>query len=196
MFCTLQEAARTLHADEDQIEALLRQGVLSEFRAGEHRLVRETDVGALALLCQPAAARSPAHPARPGTRASCRGIRAKPKVKHPTIRPGAQSAGTTPRASGKHKTKDMEPRTHGPARGTPDRRLQRPAPAIIAPASPVRRGPSPIIETRPVESLSVRQWFWAGLVQDRPAAIALLAGLVLLLLAAVVAGACFMAEAV
>jgi hypothetical protein len=43
-------------------------------------------------------------------------------------------------------------------------------------------------------ALSVRQWFWMGLVQDRPMAIALLAGLVLLILSALVAGVCLLTE--
>jgi len=33
MFCTLQEAAQTLNASEDQIRALLEKVLLQEFRA-------------------------------------------------------------------------------------------------------------------------------------------------------------------
>jgi len=40
----------------------------------------------------------------------------------------------------------------------------------------------------------VRQWFWIGLVQDRPMVIALLSSLVLLGFAALAAGLCFWAE--
>ena len=49
-------------------------------------------------------------------------------------------------------------------------------------------------DRRPSDGLSVRQWFWMGLVQDRPVAIALLAGLALLLLSALVAGLCYLAQ--
>ncbi len=48
---------------------------------------------------------------------------------------------------------------------------------------------------RPSHRMSLRQWFWMGLTQDRPVAIALLSGLVLALLAALVAGLCFLAQA-
>ncbi len=48
MFCTLQEAAQTLNASEDEIRALLERGLLREFREGPHRLLKETDVDALA----------------------------------------------------------------------------------------------------------------------------------------------------
>ncbi len=47
MFCTLQEAARTLHASEDQINALVEHGILQEFREGPHRLLRESDIDVL-----------------------------------------------------------------------------------------------------------------------------------------------------
>jgi hypothetical protein len=48
---------------------------------------------------------------------------------------------------------------------------------------------------RPSDRLSLRQWFWMGLIQDRPVAIVLLSGLVLALLSALVAGLCFLAQA-
>lgn len=50
-------------------------------------------------------------------------------------------------------------------------------------------------DRRPSGRLSLRQWFWMGLIQDRPVAIALLAGLVLALLAALAAGLCYLAQA-
>lgn len=46
----------------------------------------------------------------------------------------------------------------------------------------------------PRPSLSVREWFWSGLIQDRPMTIALLSGIVLLGLAALVAGICTLAD--
>jgi hypothetical protein len=44
------------------------------------------------------------------------------------------------------------------------------------------------------QDLSVRQWFWTGLIQDRPLAIAILSGLVLLVLSALVAGMGFIVK--
>jgi cell division GTPase FtsZ len=49
-------------------------------------------------------------------------------------------------------------------------------------------------DRRPSDRLSVRQWFWMGLVQDRPLAVALLAGLALAFLSALVAGLCYLAQ--
>ncbi len=53
------------------------------------------------------------------------------------------------------------------------------------------RGP----DRRPSGRGSIRQWFWMGLIQDRPVAIALLSGLVLSLLAALVAGLGYLTQA-
>jgi excisionase family DNA binding protein len=135
MFCTLQEAAQTLNASEDQIKALLERGLLHEFRQGPHRLLKEADVGALALKQRRHhGMRVPGRPGKPYT---------KGRVAYSY---GAEETG---------------PRH-------PDR--------------------------RPSDRLSVRQWLWMGLVQDRPVAIALLAGLVLSLVAALVAGLYFLAQ--
>jgi excisionase family DNA binding protein len=136
MFCTLQEAAQTLNASEDQIKALLERGLLHEFREGPHRLLKEADVGALAR---------------------------KRRQHHGLNVPGRP---------GKPYTKGRVAYSYG-AEETGPRHLDR----------------------RPSDRPSVRQWLWMGLVQDRPLAIALLAGLVLALAAALVAGLCFLAQA-
>lgn len=49
-------------------------------------------------------------------------------------------------------------------------------------------------EGLPQQSLSVREWFWDGLLQDRPIAIALLSAMALLALCGLVVGACWLAE--
>jgi excisionase family DNA binding protein len=118
MFCTLQEAAQTLNASEDQIKALLERGLLHEFREGPHRLLKEADVGALAR---------------------------KRRQHHGLNVPGRP---------GKPYTKGRVAYSYG-AEETGPRHLD----------------------------------------QDRPLAIALLAGLVLALAAALVAGLCFLAQA-
>ena len=59
----------------------------------------------------------------------------------------------------------------------------------------VRQGPGLQPEALPPRpSMSIREWFWTGLIQDRPEAIALLSGLALLALSAVVAGVCTLAD--
>ncbi|MBM4026784.1 MAG: hypothetical protein FJ280_15470 [Planctomycetes bacterium] len=183
MFCTLKEAAQTLQASEDQVNALLEQGLLQEFREGPHRLVRETEVGALA---QKRRRHRPAQP--PVPRLSPAAARSKANRPASSRRPRTVKAAAPP------------PRSDPPASDA--RRAARQEPRIrnCAPRreNPVPAGPRQLAASLPaaraVERLSVRQWFWMGLVQDRPAVIALLSGLILLLLAALVAGLCFAAD--
>ncbi len=159
MFCTLQEAAQTLNASEDQIRALLERGLLQEFREGQHCLLKEADVGALARRQRQRryAGATPRPPQAPG-----------PQETDPRQPPGMSVPGA----------RRMPPTNRRPA-------YPRPAQAT-EPHRPDRR---------PSHRPSVWQWFWMGLVQDRPGAIALLSGLVLTLAAAVVAGLCFLAQA-
>ncbi len=165
MFCTLKEAAETLHASEDQIEALLESGLLREFREGPHRLVKEADVGALASVGQqrattPRPASWPAEIQRPFP-----APRTHSKASH--------GAATTARPRGPRPANVRAPKTA-------DKRPK------TAPPSVSRQAPG----------TSLRQWFWMGLVQDRPFVIALLSGLVLLGLSALAAGLFFVAEIV
>jgi hypothetical protein len=53
--------------------------------------------------------------------------------------------------------------------------------------------PKPPVHVQ-AQSLSVREWLWSGLTQDRPVAIAVLFGFVLTILAALAAGVCLLAE--
>jgi hypothetical protein len=176
MFCTLQEAAETLHANEEQIRTLVEQGVLHEFREGPHRLLKEAEIGALALVqqCrseapQPLAAPKDAHrpPARP--RARRREDRRHRTEDRRRRRPSSGEARLSKSAL---RTPACVPRPHRTV----------PAEARIPPARPVTFRPS------------VRQWFWIGLVQDHPVVIALLSGFVLLALSALGAGLCWLAE--
>jgi excisionase family DNA binding protein len=151
MFCTLQEAAQTLHTSEDQIDALLARGLLPEFREGRHRLLREADVRALAQVRR----RKTQDGGRDGAWAST-----------PALAPARRS-----RRSEKTRARKTGVATRTPQRAPRDS----PPPGAGHPAS-------------------MRQWFWMGLIQDRPLALALLAGLTLLTLSALVAAACLLAE--
>jgi hypothetical protein len=158
MFCTLQEAAETLHASEDQVQALLERGLLHEFREGPYRLVKASDVGALARLRRRRAqTRRPPRLDRPEPQA-------RQASRHATS--GAHGARSRPHAR--------------PARAAP-----RPAASRTSPGD---------FDSRTSESGSVRQWFWMGLLQDRPITLAVLGGLLLLLLSALAAGLCLWAE--
>ncbi len=179
MFCTLREAAQTLNASEDQIKALLERGLLQEFRQGPHRLLREADVGALALKQRELRERpSPTAPSqdhrvktsRPAETGLPHSVMAGPRLPQ---QPGSPEGQRRRRQRGM-----IVPGRGGmpytDARGAYPHRAQETGP----------RRP----DRRPSDRLSVRQWFWMGLVQDRPVAIALLSGLVFALVAALGAG--------
>jgi excisionase family DNA binding protein len=193
MFCTLKEAAETLNASEDQINTLLERGILHEFRQGPHRLLREADVDALDLRrghrpeAQPPA-QPPVRTKRPSPRSGD-----KPKASRSVQRKVHPCATAVARPARPQRTKNARPGTQDTGRRAEDRR-QKPEDARQKmenrPANPpVVRPPSSGLPT-----MTLRQWFWMGLVQDRPAAIALLSGLVLLALSALVAGMCLAAE--
>ena len=180
MFCTRREAAQTLNASEDQIKALLEQGLLQEFRQGPHRLLREADVDALALKQRQRRERqSPTalprdHRAKASRPAEIGLPHSVPADSRLPQRPGSQER------AGRGRQRGMNVPGRG---GIPYTEVRG--------AYPYRARET---EPRRPDRLSVRQWFWMGLVQDRPVAIALLSGLVLALVAALVAGLCFLTQ--
>jgi excisionase family DNA binding protein len=201
MFCTLKEAAETLNASEDQINTLLERGILREFRDGPHRLLRQADIGALDLRrtapsnAQPTAgppAQSPVRTRRPSPRG-----RGKLKASRPIKRKTSHGRPAISRLV-------RQQRKEHPRQGAQDRGLkaERRLKCEVSSCRTARIEPqpssSPTAVLRPISpaapGISVRQWLWMGLVQDRPAAIALLAGLVLLGFSALVAGICLLAE--
>lgn len=227
MFCTVKEAAETLNASEDQINALLERGILHEFRQGPHRLLREADVGALDGIREgastrdasrletqgrppvPTPAAAPVRTERPSSQRSD-----KPKARRPARRQVQRSATAIARPPRARRTKNARRGTGNPgprtknrtaareegkkARAEQERRALAPGDLLSFPSSygvAVPRSPAvgrPPAGPLPAETLG--QWFWMGLVQDRPAALALLSGLVLLALSALVAGVCLAAD--
>jgi excisionase family DNA binding protein len=190
-FCTLQEAAERLNATEEQIENLLRRGVLREFRDGPHRLLRTADVGAI-LAARTRRRERQGQPRTPNDRSTSgrdggsrlpRSGDAVPRESHPDDeRPGTTGAMRSPRNVG-FKT---------PAGSRASFRSSE-LPRLSDNLRSSRRRTEPeSLPPRP--SLSVREWFWNGLLQDRPMTIALLSGLVLLALSSLVAGLCWLAE--
>ena len=162
-FCTLKEAAEQLAATPEQMETLLRRGVLREFRDGPHRLLRTADVAAIAA----ARDRRDDRRGRPQLRDAARStatrsdrrsqdLTGQVPLREPTPRPGTGRA----MSSGGRRTLRSR------------RRVE---------AIPERQG------------LSIRQWFWSGLTQDRPITIALFAAFILLAISAAVAGAWLLA---
>ncbi len=175
MFCSLKEAAERLQVSEGEVEAMLRQGTLREFREGPHRLVKAAEVGALAQ--SPVGSRSlVTSPAEsPWTPVEGRDM----KLPHRAAAVRVPAPGTTrPRNTGQRPSRQVATN-----RGLRRNGLTSPRHACGRANRPMRRTDVPTYE------LSVRQWFWNGLIQDRPLTIAILLGLVLLILSAVVAGA-------
>jgi len=194
MFCTLQEAARTLNASEDQIKALLERGLLHEFREGPHCLLKEADVGALALRQRQR--REPSSPAAPPTRAG----QPSPSRDHgaQTGRPVETRRAPTVIAGSRPpqlpRPQDREGRRQRCEVTVPGRLGVPHAKGGVAYSRRAEETGPRRPDRRPSDGLSIRQWFWMGLVQDRPVAIALLAGLALGLLSALVAGLCYLAQ--
>jgi hypothetical protein len=201
MFCTLREAAQQLQISEEQVEAMLRDGLLREFREGACRLVKSTDVATLAAIrgapsagewqptgyeAETSFASEDAWPEAPivaGPRSAASYSEARMKLPH--------RAAAATRAPG---SRTARPRNKRQLRAsTAARDLCRSRPAPMRP----RVGGYP---NRPVvrqvnmqaQSLSFRQWLWNGLIQDDPVAIALVFGLVLLVLSALVAAGCML----
>jgi excisionase family DNA binding protein len=176
MFCTLQEAARRLRISEEQIETMLQRGILREFREGPHRLLKAADVVLLARTLaasrcsSPAGARKPVSATHePNVRLPlCAAVAAETRGRG-LPRPGMAGQALPRRMAGAERATAE----YG-ARGGRQRLERSPGP-YYRPAAP----------TAP---LSVREWFWEGLTQDRPIAIILLFGLAVLTLTAVVAG--------
>lgn len=193
MFCTLQEAAQRLNASEDQIQALLQRGLLQEFREGPHRLVKEADVDALARK----QAQRRAQESRPPTQAGGPSLSRDPGAgagrRASGTLPHATTAGCRPPQSPRPRDTENRRRYHGT--GAPDRRRRPYAEARDTDSRRARETTPRWPDRRPSGRMSVRQWFWIGLVQDRPLAIVLLSGGVLALLAALAAGLCFLARA-
>jgi len=176
MFCSLKEAAERLHVSEDEVEAMLEQGALREFREGPHRLVKAADVGTLA---QPLV----------DSRTSLVSLaNDSPEAIDDREMRLPHCAAATLRAPA--------PRTARP-RNTGGTRQRRMSTCGVRRNGPVSSGSAYGRTSRPTrrtgvqtQDLSLRQWFWNGLTQDRPVTIAILFGLVLLILSALIAGVC------
>jgi excisionase family DNA binding protein len=181
MFCTLQEAARRLHVSEEQIETMVQRGILREFREGPHRLLKAADVALLAETM--AASRSPSS-AGPGEPLSAGNDRDVRLPHYAAVAAGMNDYDVLrPRITGQPHPRRMPEAEYVTGRYGRGIRQQLEEP--------------PVPHYRPstgVAPLSVREWFWMGLTQDRPLAILLLFALAVLILAAVVAGICMAAK--
>ncbi|MBN1509292.1 MAG: hypothetical protein JW955_20775 [Sedimentisphaerales bacterium] len=197
MFCTLKQAADKLNTTEAQVETMLNDGLLREFRDGSSRLLKVADLAG--MVASPssadggrsARARHKTRAARPGhmnrTSASFdAGIRLP-------AAPVATITMKSPRAvNAKHPTRRVRPSStprqvmHAPRRQTCTKPRQRPPRAVvISPPVALQR------PRRKTHEMSLRQWLWTGLLDDSPIAIFIIFGTVLLI-ACAVAGAAYL----
>lgn len=201
-FCTLTEAAERLNITEEQIENLLKKGVLHEFRDGPHRLLRTADVGAIVAARTRRLERQgqPLTQSRNRPRSPQDSDRSttEPNRNVQVTRPPNATERTSRRNGERPRTITGNRSRRTPGSITPARRpaLSRsPEPSVLSDRrqKPRPKGQPDALPPRP--NLSLREWFWTGLIQDNPIAIALLTVTILLALAGAVVGAWALADA-
>ncbi|NLH41554.1 MAG: excisionase family DNA-binding protein [Planctomycetes bacterium] len=196
-FCTLEEAAERLNITQAQIQRLLARGLLREFRDGPHRLLRTADVGAI-LEARTRRLERQGQPIEPGASRPRppRGDHGSPRDPDRDSRTPSQDAALRP--SPKKGPRTRRAKSNNNVNPRSDGRMRPQAGSIERPQLSDGRRRSrrhmKAPEGLPQQSLSVREWFWDGLLQDRPIAIALLSAMALLALCGLVAGACWLAE--
>jgi len=181
MFCTPEEAAKKLNATETELETLLEDGALQDFRAGSSRFLKIADVDALLAGQGPIALQPPPEtrsktklpkPTDDSGRTSadaeeirlpaCAAVRVR--TRHPQSRPAA--APPAPRRRVCAASRNLPPRQPAVPRGEP-------CPAVrgvpSAPAFPAYR------VTPQTREMSLREWLWTGLRDDQPHTLIVLA---------------------
>jgi hypothetical protein len=196
MFCTLKQAADKLKTTEAQIETMLNDGLLREFRDGSSRLLKVADLAGMIATSRTSAG---------GKRsARAQGKAGSPQPSHMNRMPASfdaeiklpaapvatmtvslprETATRRPARCARHSSAPrqvLRATTHKPA-ATPPR--QRPPRAVVIspPVTPQHARPQ-------TYEMSLRQWLWTGLLDDSPLAIFIVFGTVLL-------GACAVAGA-
>jgi hypothetical protein len=202
MFCTLKQAADRLQTTEAQIETMLNDGLLREFRDGSSRLLKVADLaGVVATSCPSTGSRRPAciqrkaGSARP-THVNRMLASFDTEIRLPAA-PAAIILGDSPRVTA----------TKRPARRTrpvpASRKAPHPArkpvcakPRQRPPRAVVISGPAtPQLRRRQTLEMSLRQWLWTGLLDDSPLAIFIVFGTVLLAACALAGAAYLLAQA-
>jgi hypothetical protein len=172
MFCTAEEAARKLDATETELEILMEEGILPEFRDGASRFLRIADVDALLARQGGVALQAPPERESPfelggsacdmgSTPSEAEEIRlpACATVRVKTEHPESQPAATAPQRRASAVRADMPPRQPSAPRREPRPDICR-APSVSAlPAYPAKPQ---------TQEMSLRQWLWTGVRDDRP----------------------------
>jgi hypothetical protein len=194
MFCTLKQAADKLETTEAEIERMLNRGVLREYRDGSRRLLKVADLADVAVAARPSISGGDRHEAESLQAEIDKEAFTLPEleIKLPpaaaaTTRVGPPAVSSRPprpaTGSGSQRRLAHAAVVHGPV--SAQRRPNPPRAIVVSPASvPPRPRPQ-------TYEMSLRQWLWAGLLDDSPFAIGLLFGIVLLGISAL-AGAVYL----
>jgi len=196
MFCTLKQAADKLETTEAEIETMLNDGILREFRDGSNRLLKVADLNAVALAATSATTRG--RPAQARGKAGSSQPRRDDTLVLPNLEiklPAAAAvttrmsprvaAPTRPRSTQQPTGQKRAPRAVTPKRVPTQRRQSPPRAVVISPDSTAQRSQPQTYE------MSLRQWLWTGLLDDDPIAIFITFGAALLAVS-VVAGAIYL----
>jgi hypothetical protein len=196
MFCTLREAAAWLRTTEPQLKGMLAEGILPEFRDGENRLLRVSDIRRLAATRPADDAKRPGPPLQrqaenlsPGRNGKLHEVYAS-EIKLPL---SSTTVLSMPARNTKTLKKPSAARQQTTAIGrfTDTKRERCPAHEFqrrLAPTDPC------VWPRRRAEKPSVRKGLWTGVMEDRPSAIVALSALVVVVLSAVVAGVYILTE--
>jgi hypothetical protein len=169
MFCTAEEAARKLDATETELEILIEDDVLPEFRDGASRFLRIADVDALLARRGGVALQVRAEPQSlfesPGLPGDDRSTTTDEEIRLPacaTVK--VKTADPQCRPAGAESQRRANPAHLPPRQPSAPRRNVRPE---------ARRAPSaqalPAYRTKPqTQEMSLRQWLWTGVRDDRP----------------------------
>jgi hypothetical protein len=187
MFCTLKQAAHKLETTEAEIETLIDDGILREFRDGSDRLLKVADLAGLAVAAGATGGRHPAHtqrrdrlpqPELDEEPAEMEDLEIKlPSTAAVTMEVKPPRAATPKRSPRPARQPASQKRSLHPVVQKPviSRRRQSPPRAVvICPTSTPQRPRSQTYE------MSLRQWLWTGLLDDSPLALFIVFGSLLL----------------
>lgn len=186
MFCTVEEAAERLETTEAEVLMMLREGILREFRDGRDRFLRIAELETLLVgqavaagHTEPVGVGSPTVQPQtasdvPVSAACCMEIKLPraPAVRARTARAGVSTAAGKPE-SPRPVTTPSQPAPTTLPQNTCVRPESTPPSTVPTPTPRARR---PKLQTH---EMSLGQWIWTGLIDDRPQTILALLALVL-----------------
>lgn len=172
MFCTAEEAARKLNATETEVAILMEDGALPEFRDGASCFLRIADVNALRTQHGGIALQ-----ARPESRSLCElpgpaGDGGSTAAEVEEIRLPACATVRVKTGPPESRPTAVPPQRHALGTATDRPLRQRSAPRRTARPDALRAASAAAMPAYPAkpqaQEMSLRQWLWTGLRDDRP----------------------------